>query len=447
MVQCNSSKKQIWVFGDRRNLRLLRLSCYVLGKVRQLATELNYDLIFILFKGTMSDTDADEPGGNCISVKEASKNAVEHGADYIFCFVNNACILPQAHIIALGLTEAIKVFQPALCLFAPTDFGRELAARTAAAGKMGIMADCAKIALEKKRLIGLCPTRGGSIIAKITFSDTCKTGLATVQPHGKRYRPAKGQPGTCHYKSLNIPRLTTKLRLVSREVEPACQCKLEEAKAVVVGGLGLSSPLGFEMLKTLAAALGGEVAATRPPVLNGWLPEERMLGQTGKSVRPELLISVGTSGAVQYTAGIVESQFIVAINRDPNAPIFQVADIGVIADATGFLPLFIEKVKRKSMRSPADQWCGMVKNTKVGNLETFGEKLYRLRNSHQWSYETLAEATGRSPDFLKKAEKNIILPPINFLLRLASIFGVSPDTFLNKRHQCSMCQDSMTQKC
>jgi electron transfer flavoprotein alpha subunit len=108
---------------------------------------------------------------------------------------------------------------------------------------------------------------------------------------------------------------------------------------VVVGGAGLGNMEGFGLVRELAAAVGGEVAGTRPPVLLHWVDEDRLIGQTGKSVRPNLLFSIGTSGAIQYTAGITEAKTIVAVNRDANAPIFQVADMGIVADAKSLLPL------------------------------------------------------------------------------------------------------------
>ena len=111
---------------------------------------------------------------------------------------------------------------------------------------------------------------------------------------------------------------------------------------------------GFGLIRELAAAVGGEVAGTRPPVLLHWVDEDRLIGQTGKAVRPNLLFSIGTSGAIQYTAGIMESKTIVAINRDANAPIFQVADLGVVADAKTFLPLLTARAKQVVMRKLAD---------------------------------------------------------------------------------------------
>lgn len=444
MVPCTSSKQQIWVCGDLRNMRLLQSSCNVLAKARGLATELNHDLVFILFYGEEERADEEKFGGRSPSAAEAADIAVEHGADHVFCFESYFFNPPQAHVIAVALAEAIEVCRPTLCLFALTDFGRELSARTAAIGGLGLMADCAEMILEKGRIVGLCPAWSGTIVARIAFADACKTGLATVQPHGNRPQPTRGNPGIFQRQRLDMDYLPTGIRMVAREVEPDCQRQLEEAQIVVAGGMGLSSPQGFELLGSLAAALGAEVAATRPPVLKGWVAEERMLGQTGKSVRPELLVSVGTSGAVQYTAGIIESGFIVAINHDPAAPIFQVADIGVIADASVFVPLLIEKSKQAVMRSLASHWCSDSDHNGSIPLGTFGEKLCRLRQAQQWSYAELAEATGQLPEFIEKAEKDMVLPPVGFLLRLASVLKVSPDTFLDQRHRFSFRKDCMT---
>ena len=149
------------------------------------------------------------------------------------------------------------------------------------------------------------------------------------------------------------------LSLVQRGLESEEGKRLEEAEIVVVGGAGLGDMHGFGLVRELAGALGGEVGATRPPVMNHWVDEERLIGQTGKTVRPKLLISAGTSGAVQYTAGIMESETIVAIDRDPSAPIFQVADIGIVADAKILLPLLNQRAQQSALRRLADATCAL----------------------------------------------------------------------------------------
>lgn len=435
------SKQQIWVFGDLRNQRLMGFSCNVLAKARNLATELDLDLVFILFEGQSSPCDSDPFGGESLSVDRAVETAAGHGADLTFCFENPCFSPPQAHITAAALAEAIRQYQPYLCLFALTDFGRELAARTAAIGNLGLAADCAEITVEKGRVVGLCPSLGGSIMAKIVFADHRTTGLATVQPFGKLEIPAKEYPATLQRRPLSIDFNSDGLRLVSRRIEPASNRQLEEAEKVIVGGMGLSCPKGFELLNTFAAVLGGQVAATRPPVLNGWVAEERMLGQTGKRVKPKLLISVGTSGAVQYTAGIIESGVIVAINRDPSAPIFQIADIGIVADASGFLPLLIDRAKQAMMRSLVNRRNGNCKEMQLTPLGTFGEKVRNLRQAQQWDCEDLAEATGQTREFIEKVEADILMPPVGFLLRLSEVLKVAPDTFLDRRSKTTMLKE------
>jgi transcriptional regulator with XRE-family HTH domain len=188
--------------------------------------------------------------------------------------------------------------------------------------------------------------------------------------------------------------------------------------------------------------VAGQVAATRPPVLNHWVAEDRLIGQTGKTVRPDLLISVGTSGAIQYTAGIMEAGTIVAINRDAAAPIFRLADIGVVADATTFLPLLISRFRQAVMRRLADEMC--VDMPEPAGKSGFGEKIRVLREAQSWSRENLAEATGQTPEFIAAVETGEISPPVAFILRLAKAYGVDPGTFL-RDEQKKQIRDRRTQ--
>jgi quercetin dioxygenase-like cupin family protein len=174
------------------------------------------------------------------------------------------------------------------------------------------------------------------------------------------------------------------------------------------------------------------VGATRPPVLQHWVEEERLIGQTGKTVRPGLLLSIGTSGAVQYTAGIREAKTIVAINRDQNSPIFQIADVGVVTDAKTFLPILTSKVKQTVMRKIADVLC---ENKGVALGKSFGMMVFKLREDHGWSVEDLAEATGQTPEFIERVEHEEFSPPVSFLLRLAKALNIDSSTFLRKEEK------------
>jgi transcriptional regulator with XRE-family HTH domain len=231
---------------------------------------------------------------------------------------------------------------------------------------------------------------------------------------------------------MNNVRGSARLQLLSSIPEPHESVRLEDAPVVVVGGAGVGSVEGFDMVRDLAAALDAEVGATRPPVLQHWIDEERLVGQTGKKVRPQWLVTVGTSGAIQYTAGIAEAKNIVAINRDPRAPIFQVADTGIVADAKSFLPLFTNKAKQIAMKRLADV---LYADKKKPEESGFGARVRRLREKRGWSIEALARETGQSPEFVHQVEKEEMTPPVGFLLEMAKAFGVDPGTFLREEHQ------------
>jgi electron transfer flavoprotein alpha subunit/transcriptional regulator with XRE-family HTH domain len=352
------------------------------------------------------------------------------GADEVIIFENPRFSVPTPHLFADVLAPIIQSRCPRLVVFPYTDFGRDLAARLSAANRAGLIADCVELQADRDgNVLGLCPAWGGEIMSEITFAANHETGFATVQPHGDAGAKDEKRNGQVVRRPIHeIPKQEA-IRLVSRGPAPASDEDLETAKTVVVGGAGLGSMENFGKVRQLAATLAGQVAATRPPVLNHWIAEDRLVGQTGKTVRPNLLISVGTSGAVQYTAGIVDSGTIVAINRDPAAPIFRLADIGVVADAPTFLPVLIARAREAVMRRLADDACA--DKPEAASTSRFGEKLKQLRQAHGWSHEHLAESTGQTPDFIAAVESGDIAPPVAFILRLARAYGVDPGTFLN----------------
>jgi transcriptional regulator with XRE-family HTH domain len=194
---------------------------------------------------------------------------------------------------------------------------------------------------------------------------------------------------------------------------------------------------GFGLIRELSASLGGEVGATRPPVLQHWVEEDRLIGQTGKTVRPKLLISAGTSGAVQYTAGITEAETIVAINRDPSSPIFKLADIGIVADAHTLLPLLIDQAKQMAMRRLADASCALDDDGSEPR-GGFGAMVRQLRETRKWTAEELAQQTGQTPDFIQQVESDQMSPPVAFIMRLAKAMEVDPGTFLSREEQAAI---------
>jgi electron transfer flavoprotein alpha subunit len=425
--------KDIWVFGDLRDERLFGFSLNVLAKARELSRRVGGKAVVVCL-GPPGDTPADSRlSGSCVSIDHAERKWIDHGADLIYRLENRAFSVPEADVYSRVVADLAGKRGPMLVLFPLTDFGRELAALTARIRNGGLIADCADLRIEEEGIVGACPAWGGQIMAEITFSDPKVTGFATVQPHVCPPVNVPGEPGVVERIEVEAAHDKSGLTLLSCSPEPTERLRLETAKTVVVGGAGMGSMEGFGLVRELAAALGGEVGATRPPVLEHWVEEERMIGQTGKTVRPNLLFSIGASGAVQYTAGITEAKTVVAVNRDPDAPIFQVADLGIVADAKTFVPLLTARAKKTVMRQLAD---ALTHDKGVqAKVSGFGEKIGKLREAHGWSLGNLAEATGQTPDFIAQVESGEISPPVSFLVRLAGAVGVEPGTFLHKEEQ------------
>lgn len=420
---------EIWVFGDLRSRQLLDISLNVLTKAAALAEKIGDRVVlFMLTTGAKNRTTVSTDDA-CVVEGPVEEKAFARGADAVYYFENERFVTTSPHLFADALNPIFKQRRPRLVTFPLTDFGRELAARTAAAARSGLIADCVELLPGKNgTIVGLCPAWGGEIMSEITFAPGCEMGFATVQPHGACIRQETAGSGPVFHEIVGDLPKAKAIRLLSSQWSPPAGADLENADTVVVGGAGLGSMENFGLVRQLAAALSGQVGATRPPVLNHWAAESRLIGQTGKSVHPKLLISVGTSGAVQYTAGITEADTIVAVNRDPSAPIFQLADIGVAADAPTFLPLLISRVRQAVMRRLADDMCA--DEAEPSSKSGFGAKLKALRKAQGWSQEQLAEATGQTPDFVVGVENGEFSPPVAFILRLANAYGVDPGTFL-----------------
>jgi len=440
----NKMTNEIWVFGDLRHERLFRFSLNVLAKARALSRHINGKAVMVFLSaphdGAQSDND---PGA--VSLKSAFKASFARGADRVCVLENDQFSVPFCDVYAEALAGVVKQHSPMLVLFALTDFGREMASRAARICDAGLMADCVDLQMTDNGIVGLCPAWGGEIMAEITYVDGHGTGFATVHPqiqtpqiqeHAEAVLDEDRAMGEVERIPVQTDPDVNRPRLLSRSPEPAEHRKLEEAEIVVVGGAGLGNMEGFGLVRELAVAVGGEVAGTRPPVLYHWVDEDRLIGQTGKAVRPNLLFSIGTSGAIQYTAGITESKTIVAINRDANAPIFRVADLGIVADVKTFLPLLTTRAKQVVMRKLAD----VLSHTKKASGEAggFGAKIQKIRKSRDWTVESLAKATGQTPEFMALVESDKMSPPVSFLLRLAGALGVDPGTFLRKEEQTAI---------
>lgn len=431
--------KAIWILGDLRTERLWNDSLKVLAKALPLAKAADAPVAMVLMGAADPEESDPQPVDltPCMDMAMAADQAMAWGAQRVYCVKHASLAVPRTDIYAHVLADQVEVRQPWLVLMTLNDFGRETAAFCAQRCQAGLIADCDALVLKEGQVVGCCPAWGGQILADITLAEGWPTAFVTVQPHGANQPEGdvpQGEIETIVPDRVDRP---DGLELIHRQMEPLSARKLEDAQTVVVGGAGLGDMRGFSMVRELAAALGAEVGATRPPVLHHWVEEDRLIGQTGKSIRPQLLISVGTSGAIQYTAGIMEADTIVAINRDPDAPIFNLADIGIVADAATLLPLLTQQAKQAAMRRLADAACHLEEATKKPN-SGFGAMVRQLREARGWSDEVLAQKTGQTPDFIHQVESDQMSPPVAFIMRMAQAMEMDPGTFLNKDEQAAI---------
>ncbi len=432
------SQREIWVYGDLRTRHLWQASLKVLAKAFGLADAAGAQLAVVLVGGEAEST-AEPPtaSGACLALAEAAGQAAASGVQTVLCLEHPRLAVPRTDGYARVLAGLVQQRTPWLVLLPLNDFGREIAAIGAQLCQAGMIADCTELAVSQGRFVGRCPAWGGQIIADISLAEGWPTAFVTVQPHGVDVPGQRCERGRIERIALPQIDMPADADLVRRSQQTIEARRLEDAETIVVGGAGLGDMQGFGLVRTLAAALGGEVGATRPPVMNHWVAEERLIGQTGKSVRPKLLITVGTSGAIQYTAGIVEAETIVAIDRDPAAPIFQLADIGIVGDARTLLPLLNQRVQRSALRRLADAACapgGEEQAPKAG----FGAAVRQLRRARNWSPEELADATGQTPEFIAHVENDRMSPPVGFILRLARVMKIDPGTFLHKEERAAI---------
>jgi electron transfer flavoprotein alpha subunit/transcriptional regulator with XRE-family HTH domain len=429
----------VWIVGDLRTQRLWRQSLKVMAKARPLAGQADAPITMLLL-GATDRSQAESRTidlSACVSMEDAASEAVAHGARTVYCIDHPLLAIPRTDTYARVLSDLVKARKPWLVLTALTDFGRETAAFCAQRCQAGLIADCDELVLKDQQVVGRCPAWGGQILADITLAQGWPTAFVTVQPHGVSLADeasGDGRVETIVPDRIDMPR---GLQLLACAMEPAAARQLEQADIVVAGGAGLGDMRGFGLVRELAAALGGEVGATRPPVMNHWVEEERLIGQTGKSVRPRLLFSVGTSGAIQYTAGIMEADTIVAINRDASAPIFQIADIGLVGDGAALLPLITRHAKQAAMRRLADAACS-IDGQQDQPQGGFGAMVRQLREARNWSVDEMARKTGQTPDFVQQVEADQMSPPVAFILRMAQAMEVDPGTFLSKKEQAAI---------
>jgi len=278
-------------------------------------------------------------------VRAVAEELAQYNVDRIVLLDDARLGTFTAEAYTSALVAVIAAEKPTVVVLASDRLGRELAPRLGARLGCGLATDCTGLALDAAgRLTATRPAYGGNVVATISYSDD-RPQIATVRPRAFA-RAARGGAGA-EISSFDLQNvnLHSPAEVIGTVVEAATGPRLEEADIVVSGGRGMGGPEGFHMIEELAGLLGAAIGASRAVVDAGWMPYANQVGQTGKTVSPKLYIACGISGAIQHLAGMKSSRVVVAINKNPDAPIFRVADFGIVGDVNEVLPEMIRQVR------------------------------------------------------------------------------------------------------
>ena len=341
MISVNR-KGEVWVFAEQNNGQLEETPIELMGKARQLADELGVKLAATL----MGD-----------NVKGLAKKLIQYGADKVYLAEHPLLAHYQTNSYAKVVYDLIHKHEPQIMLYGATTNGRDLAPQVASATKAGLTADCTDLQIGdhkpskngdvyKNLLFQVRPAFGGNIIATIINYErwpqmaTVREGVMPVQD------PDVSRKGEIIEEKVELTKKDILLEIID-EHKRAKKVDLKGSRVIVAGGAGVGSSDNFKLVWDLANCLGGAPAGTRAAIDLGFIDHDYQIGQTGTTVRPSLYIAVGISGAIQHQAGMSQSQKIIAINNDPDAPIFDVAHYKVLGDLNDVLPKMINAIKGK----------------------------------------------------------------------------------------------------
>ncbi len=329
--------KGVWVFIEHERGAVHPVSWELLGEGRKLADKLGVELA-----GVVMGTPGQTTRGFC-------NEAFQYGAG--LCYLVEDPILAEYRNepYTRGLTDLVNKFQPEILLLGATTLGRDLAGSVATTLATGLTADCTELNIdpENRSLAATRPTFGGSLLCTIQTLNY-RPQMATVRP---RVMHMPERDASRSGRIVEHPLGVIETDIITKVIEFIPDDKRDEAQLafadiIVAGGRGLKRPENFQLVWDLAKVLGAEVGATRPVVQAGWVSADRQVGQTGKTVRPKLYIAAGISGAIQHRVGMEASDVIVAINEDPNAPIFDFATYGIVGNAMQILPALTEAFRQ-----------------------------------------------------------------------------------------------------
>ncbi|QAT39292.1 electron transfer flavoprotein subunit alpha/FixB family protein [Clostridium sp. JN-9] len=324
--------KGVWVFAEQRDGKLQKVSLELLGKGKDLADKLGVQLTALLL-GSQAD--------------DMAETLIAYGADKVIYADNPLLKHYTTDGYAKVICDLVNERKPEVILVGATFVGRDLGPRVSARLKTGLTADCTSLDVdsETKNLLMTRPAFGGNLMATIVCGDH-RPQMSTVRPGVfeklQKDTSRKGEIEKIHA-DLKDSDIRTKVEDVVKLAKDVAD--IGEAKVIVSGGRGLGSKEGFDLLKELADVMDGTIAGSRAAIDNGWIDKAYQVGQTGKTVRPNVYIAVGISGAIQHLAGMQDSDYIIAINKDESAAIMQIADLGIVGDYRKVVPELIAQIK------------------------------------------------------------------------------------------------------
>lgn len=327
-----SNYKNVFVFIEQREGIIQPVALELLGKASDLAAALNEKVVAVFLGYNITDK---------------AQYLIEYGADQVICVD-----LPElkdylTEQYSQAVYQVITNYKPSIVLFGATTIGRDLAPRLSARLATGLTADCTKLEVsEEKQFMMTRPAFGGNLMATIVCADH-RPQMSTVRPGvmQKLQRNSQRKGEIFSFTVSNIRTLNFEASILGVK-ENKGKIDITDAKILVSGGRGVGCKEGFAKLQKLADVLGAQVSSSRAMVDAGVMDNDRQVGQTGKTVRPDLYFALGISGAIQHLAGMEESDFIIAVNKDKFAPIFNVADLGIVGDVNKIVPLLTERLSK-----------------------------------------------------------------------------------------------------
>lgn len=328
-----SAYKGVWVFGEQSRGVPAGVALELLGEGRKLADQLGAELSAVLL------------GDN---IQEAAKSLISYGADNVYMVDHPSLKNFNDESYADLFVQLIQTYKPEIVLMGASTYGRSLAPRISSRINTGLTADCTKLEIdpEKRILRQTRPAFGGNLMATIICPGH-RPQMSTVRPKVmKALEPDASRTGNIISPDVKIPE-NIKTKVVDIVSDLCEMVNLTEADIIVSGGRGIGDPKNFKILEELAHVLGGAVGASRAAVDAGWIEYRHQVGQTGKTVGPKVYFACGISGAVQHLAGMSSSDTIIAINKNPDAPIFKVATFGIVGDVLQVVPALISEFKAR----------------------------------------------------------------------------------------------------